>query len=706
MRLGSFKANKKLNSPMSRGRKFKVCYEPLLEALGWSEKDFALEEAISQVYHDDSIEAFEVTMANLHYKSRRGKVHLNRLLGVQTPFLFIPNRGNVTVVTGYDDKFIYLFDSVSEKKIKISPCRVSGIGYWYHRESSIPKDSLNYPLTYWFRRVFSRMSQFGKYVIGLSLGISILVVLAPLIVLLAFAQIDASSDSKDLYMVAVGIVIYLISVTGFRLIRYLMLSYIAARIGNIVGVQTLRRILYLPPSYTETAPLGSQVAQVKDFESMSQFLTSSAASALIEAPFGIIVIIAIFSIGGVLGFIPIAAGVVLVLFSSVILQRDKVYAEKASRAGTKRHEFIVDTISGFRAIKVNGLERTWDERFTEISLTSTLAGLEASKGPAFLNAVSHTVISLSGLLTMLVGTELILNSQLTPGGLMASLLLTWRVLGWLRSAFVAAGQISRVRRIGRQLDRLMGMSIERPVFDNPGTAARKLSGLVEFDRVSLRYSVDAHPALLGVSFVVKPAETMLIVGHAGCGKASVLKLILALYYPQTGRVLIDNLNSQQIDPIRHRRRVAYMPARHTLFKGTLRQNLRMVDPTASQEAIEMALAESSLLQDIGKLPDGLDTVYTGAWGQFSNSFMRRFSLAQMFLKQSDLWLLDDPGFGLNSVDKRQLVATLDAVRGSFTIVIASEDPDFLAAADKVMWLADGRVKQIGTTEELMRAMGS
>lgn len=311
------------------------------------------------------------------------------------------------------------------------------------------------------------------------------------------------------------------------------------------------------------------------------------------------------------------------------------------------------------------------------------------------------MVTLAGLATLVVGVHAVIGGSLTIGALAASMMLVWRILAPLGTGFGVFTQIGRIVRSVAQVDRLMAMGLENRQ-EASLASTRQFNGLISFADVSIRYQPDAPAALLNVNFTIEPGKILVLVGHDGAGKTTVLKLILGLYTPQVGRVLLDNVNLRQIDPIQLRHAVGYAPKDNYLFYGTVRQNLKFANPTASDDAVENALRRVvDLREDIEALPEGFDTrIKTDSAGQFSASFLKRLCLARVFLRDSRILLLDEPESRLSAGEVLRLRDAIAELRDEYTVVVATHDPALFAVADKMLWLESGRVKGWGDAVEV------
>jgi ATP-binding cassette subfamily C protein/ATP-binding cassette subfamily C protein LapB len=252
--------------------------------------------------------------------------------------------------------------------------------------------------------------------------------------------------------------------------------------------------------------------------------------------------------------------------------------------------------------------------------------------------------------------------------------------------------VEQIRNSINQINNLMNINSEHR--DKVVTSNRKISGEVNFGRVSLRYSPEADPALVGVNFDMVPGEVLALVGGNGSGKSTVLKLLLNMYTPQAGSIRIDQTDIRQLDPVELRQMIGYAPQTTQFFYGTISQNLRLSNPAATDEDIAEACRMANVLHDIEALPKGFWTrIGEGTGGALPTSFQQRLNLARCFIKEPNIMLFDEPGNGLDYDDDQAFMRTVASLKEKgVTSFIVTHRPSHLRIADKILWLENGHMK--------------
>jgi len=687
------------------------CMMCLLEKLHWRGQARHIAEALPHFVDEMDITSLRNVMATLHFESRPVELSMAEIDPRLMPCLYIPENGDAVVLLGIDDNGIKLFDGGRSQEAVVNPKKIKGTAYFFN---AIDIDEImpSRHKTGWFRAVLERFRSLFYQTLGITFVLNMLALATPLFVRAVYDKVIATGSLPTLAYFAIGVGIAILCDLILRTIRTRILAFIGARLDNIVGLAIFHKILFLPPLYTERATIGAQVARIKDFETIREFFTGPLALVLFELPFVVIFIITIAYMGGPVAFVPIIMmalyGILAMIFTPLI--RNSV--SKTAKSAAAKQELVVEVLGGMRAVKYSGAESTWLERYRTLSAKSSLNGFYTSQYSSVVQTLSQVLMVTAGVGTIVFGVFRILNGDMSIGGLVASMMLVWRVLGPLQTAFISMTRITQVRSSITQIDNLMKLKGEREQFTQVHPL-QKMDGYVSFVRVSIRYSPEADPALVGVSFEAEPGEVICIVGGNGSGKSSVLKLLAGMYKPQAGSIRIDNMDIRQMDMIELRHAVAYVPQSIQFFYGTIAQNLRLGVPTASDAEIRWACDKAGVLEDIENLEQG-----SGKWlrsgfdvrigdsgaGQMTTSVLQRLNLARGYLKRAPIMLFDEPGNGLDFESDQKFMAEIEAMRGDTTILIVTHRPSHLKLADKIIWLEYGNVRAAGPAEEVLPQM--
>ncbi|MBK8907631.1 MAG: ATP-binding cassette domain-containing protein [Rhodospirillales bacterium] len=680
-----------------------LCLQPLLRALHWHGHVRHVADALPHFVDDLDITGLRNAMARLQYDSQPVRCRLDRLDPRLMPCLFVPDDRAAAVAIKADGGSLMIYDAAVDTYREVPVPSWRGTAYVFSLRDEV-EDRQARKHGGWFAGIAGRFRGFTVHAIALTLALNVLALATPLFVMAVYDKVIGSGSTSTLAYLAAGVALALVSDALLRWIRSRIMSMVGARLDHIASIAIFRKILSLPTAFIERATVGAQVTRLRDFENVRDFFTGPLAFALVETPFALLFIAVIALIAGPLAFVPIGAIALFLLLGALMSPVVRTTVAKSSRAASQRQEFLAQMVSGLRAIKYAAAEQVWLERYRNLSARACLSNFHSGLINALINNLSHLVMMGAGVATVSFGVVQVFEASLTPGGLIAAMILVWRVLAPLQTGFVTFSRLTQVRSSIRQIDTLMTMPSERDP-DAMLSPLRKLGGHVRFSNVSLRYAPDAQPALLGVNFTITPGEVLAIVGGSGSGKSTLLKVILGLYAPQAGRIDLDNNDIRQLDPVAVRDLIAYLPQHCDLFYGTLAQNLRLAQPVATDAELEWACAEAGILDSVLALPKGFATrIGDAATATLPTSFRQQLGLARVFLKRAPLVLLDEPSNGLDFAGDKALIAAVDRMKGRTSVVIVTHRPSHLRLADKILWMDAGRVVAFGPANEVLQAM--
>jgi len=674
-----------------------ACLLPLLKALNWKGNPRHVAEALPHFADDLDITGLRNVMATLNYSSRPERVRLNEIDSRLLPCLFLGDTGGALVVRAVDAAGNFdVFDGSLDARTTLARPALKGTAFFFTLATPDAAPARGG----WFRGVIDRFRPLFWQAFFVTLLLNLVSLATPLFVMTIYDRVIPSGSVSMLVSFAIGVVIALVSDAILRSIRARILAFVGARLDNIMGTNILQHILSLPPGFTERATIGAQIARVKDFEAVREFFTGPLATVAMEMPFAALYFFIIFILGGVLALVPVIATICFGILTWLVMPRIRKMVALASRAGARRQEFLIETLGKMRALKLNAGETIFLNRYREMSARAAMGGFNNGMFTVVVSTIGNILIVTAGMVTIAIGVLGVIDGNMTIGNLIAAMMLVWRVLSPLQIGMTLIQRLETVRSSINQIDGLMGLKPER---DPKAMAAplRNLKGKVVFSRVSLRYTNEADPALVGVSFEIEPGEVVAVTGRNGSGKSTILKLMLGLYSAQAGSIRIDNTDIRQIDPLELRHAIAYVPQVCNLFHGTITQNLRLASPTASDADIRWACEQADVWDEIMAQPKGMSTrIEERSSEHLPASFIQKLSLARGYLKRSPLMLFDEPVNGLDFDGDRTFLEAVETFRGQSTIIMVTHRPSHLKIADRILVFDSGYLRLAGPADEV------
>lgn len=449
---------------------------------------------------------------------------------------------------------------------------------------------------------------------------------------------------------------------------------------------------------------GTFISQVREIEPVREILTSSTVAAAADFPFFLLFCAVFWLIAGKLVWVPVAAFVLLLVPSLLAQPRLQRLAHEALREATLRSAMLVEAIQGIEDIKVLQAEARFQNQWNHYNEVNADSALRLRDLVNRLNNWMQTVQGGAFAFVVFFGAPMVMSGEMSTGVLVAASILSSRMLAPLGSLMQVLNRWQQARVGSEALDELMKLPvdhaprksmIQRPTLQ--GTYA--LRGAV--------FSYDGQTPALGVRALdIKPGERIGVLGGNGAGKSTLLQALSGLLEPMQGQILLDGVTLGHIDPADVRRDVGLLSQTARLFYGTLRENLLLGAPHASDEQVMRALQEAGAWNFVRGLSDGLGhMVQEGGLG-LSGGQRQSLLLARLLLRRPTVLLLDEPTAALDERAEVQVIERLRKLAPTRTLVVATHRPALLQAVDRVLVLKNGGIVMDGPREEILARLRS
>ena len=681
------------------------CLRPLLKALKWQGSKRRLKEVLPHFSNIYSVQMLCEIMQNLNYEYSCVNETLGHIDPRVMPCLFVNEVGKFYVVISETKKGYKVFDGEAGKQRELALDTLSDHakkGKLYAFKFKKQKEKEKALEASWGRRTYHQNKKLVHYIILTSFVLNILALSTPLFIMSVYNRVIRTGSYYMLWQFSIGIGIAMTGIILLYRVRGNMLAVLSSRLDKSIGNHIFERLLFLAPSYTENASVGSQVARIRDFDRLREFLSGSMMATFFDTPFIFIAIVIIGILGGNLILVPIILILAFILSGVFFYPRIKRRVSRNSFHHAQYQEFLLETTEELRAIKYLGAEGVWKNRFKELSANNSMMALRLSIINTLTVSLSDAFMIMAGMGIISFGALKVIDGDLSVGAMIAIMMIIWRILAPLKTIFNTLPRLQQMTNSLRQMSMLMKIQPESQMNQLVYANKQILTGPITFNRVSFRYQTTHEPALLGVDFTVNKGELVGIVGRNGVGKSTILKLVLGMYQPQSGTVRIDNQDIRQINPIMLRSSIGYLPQTLELFYGSIAANLKLAKADATDEELREAADRAGILQDIESLPQGFDTsLRDHSAEKLSSSFQELLCLARVYLKKPSIMLLDEPGASIDAGDDKILMNSIASMRGKVTLLMISHRPSHLKLMDKILVLDQGQLVAYGKASEVL-----
>lgn len=554
----------------------------------------------------------------------------------------------------------------------------------------------------WFRRTISKFTSLYVEVFMASFFINIFTLASSLFIMNVYDRVVPNNALETLWVLAAGVVIVYVFDFTLRTLRAHFLDVAGKSTDTIISARLFQHLMGMelgnrPPS------AGVLAGQLREFDHLREFYTSATLVTLVDLPFLILFLVVIGYIGGPLAMIPMVAIPVLVIVGLAIQRSINKVIRETFRESAQKNALLVESITGLETIKICGAEgafqRNW-EKFVGHSARSSMKSYTLSAvGQNFTLFVTN-MVSTS---IVVYGVHLIAEGELTTGGLIASVILSGRAMAPLAQAAGLLTRISMARNSLRELNRFMGLPVER-AFGRTFLHRPSLRGNVEFRNVTFQYPNSGHKALNSVSFKIQHGEKVGIIGPMGSGKSTLSRLLINLYQPTTGSVIVDGTDARQIDPADLRRNIGVLPQDVFLFFGTVRDNIALGHPEIDDHALLMAGTTAGVTDFLRHHPQGYDMLMGERGEGLSGGQKQSIALARAMVMDPPILVFDEPTSSMDPGSENRFIARMRKRAADKTLVMITHRSSMLQLVDRLIVMSNGQIVADGPRDEVVKQL--
>ena len=568
--------------------------------------------------------------------------------------------------------------------------------------SSDPKETFS---IWWFLPSLGRYKKVLTEVFVASFFVQLFGLANPLLTQVVIDKVLGQRSIETLNVLGVFMIMVAIFEGLLTSLRTYLFVDTTNRIDLTLGSQVIDHLFRLPLKYFDMRRVGDIAGRVNELANIRQFVTGTALTVVLDAVFSVIYIAVLANYSVVLTFVALATvpffTVQILLVSPIVRRLLRKRAERYADA----QSYLVETLNGIQTVKAQNIETTsrwnWYERyarFMNAGFRTTLTNTAASSVAGFLN-------KLSGLLLLWVGAYLVLDNQLSLGQLIAFRILAGNVTGSLLR-FVQVWQ--SFQEVGMSVERLRDILNSEPESgdeDRLNIPLPNVEGAVKYDEVCFRFTANGPLQVANVNLEFPAGTFVGIVGESGSGKSTTMKLLQRLYPPNSGRIQVDGYDISKVELYSLRRQIGVVLQDTLLFNNTVRSNIALNNPEASDEEIIRAAKVAAAHDFIMTLPNGYNTVVGERGSSLSGGQRQRIAIARTVLQSPRLLILDEAtsalDYNLESLVCRNLVEEFK----DRTVFFITHRLPTVQNADTIIMMDKGAVVEQGKHDELMKLQG-
>ena len=634
---------------------------------------------------------------------------LSDILQLQLPMILLLQNDNVCILEQFSDdrmkaKIIYVEGDGLQEWLDVEALDKEYLGYGFllkkeYEYNERTSQTLQIKQRHWFWDTLKLSTSIYRDVLLASFLVNIFVLATPLFTMNVYDRVIPNDAKETLMVFTIGIVIVYILDAFLKFLRAYMLELAAKKSDIVMSSIIFEKVIDLKMA-VHPSSVGSFANNLKDFESIRSFFTTVTMTAMIDLPFAIIFLAVIYYIGGLLVLVPIVT-IFLILFYALLIRKPlQESIESSYMASAKKNGVLIETLQNIETVKTMNMsgkrQWEWEESTGEIAIKNLKSRLLSASLPT----ITNLFIQLNTIFVVVFGVYLIEKFELTMGGLIAVVILTSRTVGPMGQAAGLITNYANAKTAYETIDNIISQPAERPA----GKAFLKrtdFKGKIEFRDVCFSYSDSGVAALDHVNFIIKPGEKVAFIGRIGSGKSTIAKLILKLYEPDSGAILIDDIDITQIDPADLRRYIGYVPQDIHLFRGTIKENIVSSERHPHDEDIIRAAEISGAASFIHLHPQGYE-MPIGERGQgLSGGQRQSVGIARALMQESRVLILDEPTNAMDQTTETQLLQKLYSKYQEKTLLLITQKFSVLDLVERVIVVHNGKIMTDGPKTKVL-----
>lgn len=530
--------------------------------------------------------------------------------------------------------------------------------------------------------------------------------ITPLFTQLLLDKVIVQGSVSTLNAVGLGLLIFGFFGIAVSAVRSYLLYHTANRISVAMLVGFLKHTFSLPLSYFESRYVGDITSRIQENGKIQSFLTGETLSIVLDLITIVVYLAVMFWYNWqltLLVLLIVPPFFILAFASTNILRK---MSREIFNASAEQNSYLIQSLTGIRSVRSMAIEHTvrwkWEELLNNVIKKSFRAKIIGTR----LQIISGSIDTISSTALLWFGAYLVIDNQLTIGQLIAFNMLKGNVISPFKRLSGVWNEFQEIIISTERINDVLEAESEENLLASPRRHISKLRGHIRFDNVTFRYHPESEINVLeNLNFEILPEQTIAVVGRSGSGKTTLSKLMLGLYPPTDGKVLIDDQDVSKISLKSLRRQIGVVDQNTFLFGGTIRENISVAHPEADLEEITQAARLAGADEFIQQLPMGYENEIGEAGGMLSGGQRQRLVIARALLGNPQLLIFDEATSSLDAETERIIQNNLKTILKGRTSLIIAHRLSTVRSADLILVLDKGILLESGTHDELIAQKG-
>lgn len=555
----------------------------------------------------------------------------------------------------------------------------------------------------WFWGVFSRLRAYYSDCVVAAVLINLLALAGSMFSMNVYDRVIPNGAMHSLWALAIGVMVAALLEFGLRSLRSHVLDEAGKRADLVLSSAIYKKTLQLKAEQRPASP-AQWASQVREFESVRDFVSSSTLVVLTDLPFCLLFLGVIAWMGGSLVWVPLAVGGLILVCGALTQWPVRRSVERYQYESTQKHAMLIESMERLETITALGAQAGFLSKWERVCAATARSAMASRLAASFTVNVSQWLQQIATTGLIVYGVHLILNGQLTVGALIGCSILASRALNPLGQITGLMARWHNTKVSFAAVDRFMSLPVQGHSAEKTFVSMEKFQHRIEIDHVSFSFPRADKPVLSVPRLQFNMGEIAAVMGPVGSGKSTLLRLLAGLVSPTQGKMLVDGLDLRHVSPADWRAQVAWVSQDVVLFKGSLRENLLIASPRVKDERFLQVLSLCGLDSLVMEHPLGIDMPLGEAGHALSGGQRQMVALARALLADAPIVLLDEPTSAMDMAGEQQLLMRLVPELKGRLVVLATHRPGPLELASRLLILDQGRVAADGPRDAVLQAV--
>ncbi|GAB2505259.1 type I secretion system permease/ATPase [Microbulbifer agarilyticus] len=543
---------------------------------------------------------------------------------------------------------------------------------------------------HWFRSIILRdLKPYGHVMLATTVA-NVLALAGILFAKQVYDRVIPAESSATLYVLFSGVMLAVVFDFIMRINRVRVTDLLGKRadirVSDLVYGHAVRLRNSARPKST-----GAFISQIRELERVREMVTSTTVLAIADMPFFFLFLFFMWYLAGPLALVPLAALAALVIPGLLAQPKLARLAGESIRESSLRNAMLVETVQGIEDIKALQAEQRFQQQWNHYNAVTAESNLRLRGLVGKLVTWTHNVQSSVFALIVLFGAPMVMAGDMTTGSLVAASILGSRMMAPMSQITQVLSRWQQAKYALKGLDQIMDLPVDQPEGAHLVHMA-SISGNYQLQDAEFRYTSGEGAAALKVEALnIRAGEKIAVLGRNGAGKSTLLQALSGQLGASSGEVVLEGASLAHIDPADARRDIGLLTQNAQLFHGTIRENVVLGAPDATDREIMAALDMSGALEFVRKLPKGLDHLILEGGLGLSGGQRQSLLLTRLFIREPQVILLDEPTASLDDLTERRFIEKLGRWCKGRTLVLATHRSSTLKLVDRILVVENGRI---------------